>query len=52
VRGNKVRLQDILEAIEKVERYADQGHGDLESDELPRLKPQIVAILRDLQQEI
>ncbi len=34
MRDDRVRLADILEAIERVERYADRGRGAFDADEL------------------
>lgn len=34
MRSDRERLLDILEAIERIERYAGQGRANLEADEL------------------
>jgi uncharacterized protein with HEPN domain len=34
VRSNRQRLLDILEAIERIEKYANQGRQAFERDEL------------------
>lgn len=34
MRGDRHRLQDILEAIERVERYTDRGRKAFDADEL------------------
>jgi len=34
VRKDKVRLQDILEAIEKIEQYTDRGRQAFDTDEM------------------
>lgn len=34
MRKDRVRLQDILEAIEKIERYVDRGRPAFDSDEM------------------
>jgi len=37
VRGDRERLLDILEAIEKIEKYAARGRGVYEQDELVQI---------------
>jgi uncharacterized protein with HEPN domain len=34
MREDRRRLEDILEAINQIERYAKRGHQDFESDEM------------------
>jgi len=34
MRGERERLLDILEAIERIEKYAEEGKGTFESGEL------------------
>lgn len=34
MREDRVRLQDVLEAIEKIERYANQGRQVFDNDEM------------------
>ncbi len=58
MRGDYERLEDILQAIEKIEKHSAEGRAALESDErtqvwvdkaLPALKAGIQSLLRRLQ---